>query len=1341
MNNLHRAILMSVVFCLCGALSASDWPTYLHDIRRVGHTADPLNAPLSLRWTVAAPAAPKLSFPGPLNKIFEGKQLRHRIRYDDVFQVALAGGRAYFGSSVDNRVYCRDLDTGREIWNFFTDGPVRLAPTVSDGRVYVGSDDGFAYCLDAADGRVVWKLRAGPRDERILARGRIASRWPVRTSILVDDGTAYFGAGIFPHERIFLYAVEARTGKVVWKNDEISQTDASRNDLTPQGYLLATKDILFFPSGRSLPAAINRKTGRLMHKPRPGWRREAGGQIGGTQALLADNQLYTVGEHHILALSQDRGKTGFAWFKGRQMTLAGERAYLVNGEEVIAVNRLEHAEGTRLRQKLKLDLYNVSRAVSRHRARRESTEVRRLQAEFKKAPDSEKLKDALAAATKKYEASRKDYEAKKTQRDELREKLKEAGDAGIVWRAKSPHESALILSGATLVAGGKGEVVAFNAETGEAVWSHKVDGEARGLASSDGYLTVSTTTGKIYCFGDAGKKAAPLARPAAPETADPYAKDGLSAVTAAAADEIVRETGITRGFCLVLGGEEGRLAYELAKRTELKIYAVEASAEKVRKAREALARAGLYGSRVTVDLADLGVTPYPSYFANLIVSDTLLKTERLPGNPERVARLLKPIGGTICFSKGAEVRTWLERSKLLAEDAKLRTSGRWTVVTRGPLPGADNWSHQYGNPGNTASNQDYRVRGGLSVLWYGDPGPGRVLNRHAGAVGPVSANGRLFVQGDESILAYDAYNGEFLWELENPGARRTGVFNNWEPGNLAATDDHLFTVIADKVLQIDAATGKLVRSLEVPKSDPPEKRDWGYVAVKDGILYGTSTRRELLAAGQRRRGHDSEGATDTVFAFDAATGKKLWTYQGKSIAHPTIAIGDGRIFFIDSTLTSGQRERLLRQDKSELKELTDEARKVAEERMKRIDARLAVGLDSRSGRTLWSKPVDVTDCTGVGIGAGKLTLMYHNNHVVLCGANANGHYWRQFLSGEFKRRRLVVLTADGGEKLWSRDANYRHRPIIVGGDIIAEPWAFDLYTGKQKTRQHPLTGEETPWKFARPGHHCGAISATPGMMFYRSGFTAYYDLEKDSGTRHFAGHRLGCWINSIPANGLLMIPEASAGCVCLFSMAATVVFEPRENRQVWGVYSAEGLRTPVRHMALNVGAPGDRRDARGKLWLSYPRPSSRAGIDLPLSLKPKFASGGDYFAKNDEAYEVRGTDTPWIYASGAEGLVRCELPLLREGQEAATYTVKLYFAAPEGDTAGQRIFDVKLQGKTVAVSLDVAARAGSARRAHIMTFTEVPVSAGLVVELVPKTGKPILSALEVLRTNAEEILK
>ncbi|MEQ1748734.1 MAG: PQQ-binding-like beta-propeller repeat protein [Prosthecobacter sp.] len=1345
MKALHCLLLTAALLTAARA----DWPTYLHDNSRVGHTEEALKAPLASRWEYVSPSAPQMAWAGEDGRVVEGMELFNRVRFDDAFHVAISGGRVFFGSTVDGRVQCRDLATGKEEWAFFTNGPVRLAPTISDGRVYVGSDDGYAYCLDAKSGALVWKLRAGPNDERILARGRMISRWPVRTGLLINDGSAYFGAGVFPHENIFLYAVDATTGKVQWKNDAISQEDAGRNDLSPQGYLLATKELLFVPSGRALSVAFDRKTGKQVNKPTPGWRGDAGGQIGGTQAMLVDDQILAVGEHQILSLDQKTGKTGYAWFLGTQMTMTGNAGFMATGKDIVAIDREKHAEGTRERHAIEMAATKISGDLRKHAALTELKKVAKIEAEIKaaKPAEVEALQKALTTAAQKYEPLRLDYQTKKDKLAEHKQRLSEMKDIGIKWRWPSAHESALIHAGGTLVVGGKNEVVCLDVETGKPLWKSKVEGEARGLAVSDGHLIVSTTAGRVYAFADASRGNMPALAEISKIDADPFPKDTLSDIYAAAAEEILKATKVKHGFCLVLGSEQGRLAYEIAKRSDLSVFGVEPDEAKVKSSREALLRTGLYGSRISIDHLDLSMVPYSSFFANLVVSDSLLLTGNVPGIPVEVARTLKPIGGVICLGavgKETNAAEWLASTKLTDEKATITKSGDWTLLTRAALPGADSWSHQYGNAANTSSNNDQRVKGGLNVLWYGDPGPGESVNRHDGAVGPLSVNGRLFTQGEKSIQAHDAFNGQFLWEVKNPGAMRIGVFNSREPGNMAASDDYLFMLLEDKCLQFDAATGKTVRELKIPGDSKPNL-EWGYIAYYEGLLYGTVTQRVENASEQARRGKSASISTDTLFAYDVKTGVLKWTYQGKYISHVSIAIGDGRVYFIDATLTPAQREVLLKEDKTELAKLTGKARDIAEERTKKADLRLAVALDAKQGTQLWAKPVDVTDCSEIGIGGGALTMMYQNGHLVLGGANANGHYWEQFLSGEFARRRLVVLDAVKGEKIGAKDANYRNRPIVINNEIIAEPWAYDLYTGEQKMRTHPLTGEKSPWMFARPGHHCGALSASANMMFFRSKSTAYYNMDEDKGTEHFAGQRLGCWINTIPANGLVMVPEASAGCVCLFSIASTIVFEPRADRMSWGVYSANGATTPVQHMALNFGAPGDRRDAHGKLWLGYPRPSSRAGIDLPLDLKHSFAKGGEFYAFNEESYKITATENPWIFTSGARGLAHAELPLIGKGQKSETYTVRLYFAAPEGDKPGQRVFDVQLQGKTVMKALDVTVKTGGAKHALIEEFERIAVTDNLLLELVPAQTnpdvayQPVLCGIEVLRTDAKEI--
>jgi hypothetical protein len=307
-----------------------------------------------------------------------------------------------------------------------------------------------------------------------------------------------------------------------------------------------------------------------------------------------------------------------------------------------------------------------------------------------------------------------------------------------------------------------------------------------------------------------------------------------------------------------------------------------------------------------------------------------------------------------------------------------------------------------------------------------------------------------------------------------------------------------------------------------------------------------------------------------------------------------------------------------------------------------------------------------------------------------------------------------------------------NRPAVIGSEIYAEPWAFDLHSGEPKKRPHPLTGEESEWRFSRPGHHCGVITATPNMMFFRSGFIGYYDLYNDSGTRHFAGQRLGCWINAIPGNGLVMIPEASAGCVCQFSIASTVVMEPKSQNQSWGIFSAVGPTTPVKRIGLNFGAPGDRKDTSGREWFGYPRPHTVGRLEFVFDLKQQLAAGGGWYRRSVESTPVADVETPWLVTSGARGLNRFQVPLLAETDQPARYRVTLLFAALESDPCGP--FSVKLQGKTVAEGVDVEAEVG-VHRAMTLEFPGVAVQRDLVVELVSQDPGNLatLAAMEVVR--------
>lgn len=1215
-----------------------------------------------------------------------------RVTFDASPQLIVSYDRVFFGSTVDHKLHCVDALTGSPIWSFYTDGPIRLAPTLAHGNIYFGSDDGCVYCLRAEDGSLQWSMRVGPKDDRLLSRGEMISRWPVRTGVLIDGNLAYFGAGVFPHESVYICAANALTGKIVWKNDRISQEDAGRNDLSPQGYLLGNDKYLYVPSGRSLPVAFSKETGEIVFQRKYSWRTDAGGVVGGTKAVLGDGQVYAGGPHHFLAMDEDDGSLGAGYIGGRLMVLAEGNAFLLDGTKVFSVNRAEHAEASKQKQVWFLK----SREVA---------------------------KDPVLLA-------------------EAQNKIKEYAGIGILWEYPCELDGAMIATQDLVIVGGKDKVLAVDRTTGKLAFEKRVQGNAMGLAATDKYLLVSTDEGYIYCFS-ATEIAEPQRWPGPYHHA--FANDELANLYQTAAQQIIEVSGQRKGYCLVLGSDQGRLAYELARQSDLMVIGVEPDLEKVKASRAALERAGLHATEVTIVHSQYDQLPFSNYFANLIVSDSHLTTGEVPCDAELIAHYLKPCGGVAVLGQPgipSKLRpinqtatdAWLNKLYSL-DGGELISSQGWQIHRRGKLPGAGEWTHQYGNPANTSFANDQRIRDGLGVLWYGDPGPSAMINRHEAAGAPLSTNGRMFIQGTDSVMAYDAYNGTFLWDLNNPGAIRTGVFNNRETHNLAATDDVLYMAIGRTCQALDAASGKVLHQYETPPSPDGIERNWAYVACDGNQLLGTSTIRQELEQKLQRRGLTITSQTDGIFAFDTDTHQLMWTYRGKNVLHTTIAMGPEHIYFIDSAITPEVRQELYRRDKGELKNLSEADALRAEQEMKALDARIAIALDRKTGEKIWELPVDVTDTTNVSAGGGSLTVMYSNGKLLLCGANANGHYWKQFLAGEFEKRKLLVLDASTGRQLWTKNANYMNRPTIVEGKVFAEPWAFDLASGETIKRPHPLTAEESDWRFSRPGHHCGIVTATPNMLFFRSGFIGYYDIYQDSGTRHFAGQRLGCWVNAIPGNGLVMIPEASAGCVCQFSIASTVVLEPKSESKSWGIFSAVGDPTPVKRMGINLGAPGDRRDAARQEWLGYPRPKTVERLEFVFDIQPRFFDGGGWYSRNPDAIHTGSKELDWMVASGCRGLQYCSIPLLQTGDAPAEYSVKLVFS----EMSLEQVSELKiimngqpLPSSTTAVGTEIATAIPVVSR----NFPSVAVENNLVIEFQAGPGTlPTLAAIEIVRVD------
>ena len=121
------------------------------DAAHSGYTSEQLPATISLRWTAREPHPPAAAWPSI-----------DRMPFDRANRVVAAGGRALLWHV--RRRQGRGAGRGDRpgLVDLFTDAPVRFAPAVWQDRVLVASDDGFLYCLNAADGRRCGRSAAVP---------------------------------------------------------------------------------------------------------------------------------------------------------------------------------------------------------------------------------------------------------------------------------------------------------------------------------------------------------------------------------------------------------------------------------------------------------------------------------------------------------------------------------------------------------------------------------------------------------------------------------------------------------------------------------------------------------------------------------------------------------------------------------------------------------------------------------------------------------------------------------------------------------------------------------------------------------------------------------------------------------------------------------------------------------------------------------------------------------------------------------------------------------------------------------------------------------------------------
>lgn len=445
-----RYVCLCALWLVVGVAAAESWPTYRHDNRRSGVTGDRLSLPLRQQWVRQSTQPPLPSWTGPAKwDAYSGNTgLQSMRNFDPCFYVTVADGQVFFGSSVDDAVHSLDAQTGKERWTYFTGAPVRFPPTIESQRAYFGSDDGFAYCCDTKSGRLVWKSQAAPKPRYVPSNRKLISVWPVRTGVLVQDGTACFAGSLVPWEPSYFWRVDSESG--LPSGEQQYQTEIA--GVTLQGALLASSERVYVPQGRAAPLAIDWTTGKSLG---------AIGEAGGVFCILTEDEWLLAGPQNQKSRS-DEIRVADASNHNRMASFSGTNRILVEGEYawLPAAGKLKALD-----RKVYVD------------------------AEVEIAAADKVLGDKNADAAQKAAA--------KTRREAAVEKRESAWR----WEIECLNPLEFIKTTDALVVGFDGEVRIYDPDSGKLLWKTAVDGAAHGLTVADGQLFVSTGLGHIYAFG------------------------------------------------------------------------------------------------------------------------------------------------------------------------------------------------------------------------------------------------------------------------------------------------------------------------------------------------------------------------------------------------------------------------------------------------------------------------------------------------------------------------------------------------------------------------------------------------------------------------------------------------------------------------------------------------------------------------------------------------------------------------------------------------------------------------------------------------------------------------
>ncbi|XP_035666206.1 uncharacterized protein LOC118409349 isoform X2 [Branchiostoma floridae] len=197
-----------------------------------------------------------------------------------------------FIGSDDGRMYALDAENGHVKWTFTSEEDLGSTAAFSPDQsvLYFGSEDGYMYALRVRDGYAVWKVESGNLVWSFRAGG---SNWS--SPVLSHDGRYVF----FSCQDSHIYTLLAHTGDLVSSFDVGEEHDGINS--TPA---IAKDGTLFVGTNGGSVVAVEIGRGKLK------WEKKLGDEVLSSPALDNGGNLYIgTSDGQVLKLKQKDGST------------------------------------------------------------------------------------------------------------------------------------------------------------------------------------------------------------------------------------------------------------------------------------------------------------------------------------------------------------------------------------------------------------------------------------------------------------------------------------------------------------------------------------------------------------------------------------------------------------------------------------------------------------------------------------------------------------------------------------------------------------------------------------------------------------------------------------------------------------------------------------------------------------------------------------------------------------------------------------------------------------------------------------------------------------------------